>query len=257
MNNSQTSLIPSFHVMQQVIKINLAPLPFLNMKTLALIFIIINFPLYAIEGDKNTNINSLILKKEIKKIIANSLGKDSDQWRMRDISSAATWLKDGKLVWAADQRLGKSVVCFFKDTGQVTILNTPGEINQSAISLISKYGPYMEWKKNALAFARAIKPLVSDPRSYVGSAAFWNKKQPWLDSWLQDGKMTPESFKKYCEDPQLSEKGDVWCLSFFLYHPSGGIYRINAKGKISPFCVNTITRESVLPADSFYFADEM
>jgi hypothetical protein len=27
MNNSQTSLIPSFHVMQQVIKINLPPLP--------------------------------------------------------------------------------------------------------------------------------------------------------------------------------------------------------------------------------------
>jgi hypothetical protein len=227
------------------------------MKIIFLIYILIGFSLHVLAGDKNAKMNSLILKEDTKEAVANSVGCESDQWRIRNITSAATWLKDGDLFWVADQRLEKSVVLFSKATGEVAVLNTPIEITQSAIKLISKYGCYAEWRKQALTFSEAIKPLVSDPRAYVGSTIFWSKKQPQLESWLQDGKMTPELFKKYCDDPILNESGDAWCLSFFLYHPNGGIYRIIAKGQISPFCVSTVTRESILPADSFYFADEM
>jgi hypothetical protein len=227
------------------------------MKMLVFSFIIIVFSSHLIADGRKVNISPMALSDKVREAVAHDLGKDSDQWRTRNISSAATWLKNGDLIWMTDQRHEKSVVLFVETNGCALILNNPSGVTQSAVSLISKYAPYSEWQERALKFAEAIKPLVSDPRSYVGSTDFWQRKQPYLESWLQDGKMTPELFKKYCEEPCFEKKSGEWYLGFFLFHPNGGIYRVKANGLISPFCVNAITIESILPATSFYFADEM
>jgi len=196
------------------------------------------------------------LENTVKKV----LSSPSDVWWTRNLSESYPWLKGKSLFWIIDGETGESVVALQNDSKTWDILNSPSSLKILSNLLHDHINQIVSSKVDMLKIADVIRELYQDPRGHICDQEFirYNEEMGLLGSFIINDKNDQAKLKSFCKNPDYhSDDNKNWVLDFNVLNRHGGIDTWKVVGYSTPFSIESINIDSILPDNSFYYPDEL
>jgi hypothetical protein len=199
-----------------------------------------------------------LMPDELKQLIIKTLNSPEDSWWKRNLTNSYKWLRTEEIYWIIDSETDKSLMAIKNSDGSYKCLNCPGGIPVISSIIEVNLGKDPIDKLGVENFARLLMEWHSDPRGYVATLQFFEKKQSTLDSWLMGKETNPQALRDICIEPIFKQEEDGrWSLAFNLINRYGGVEQWTVKGKSRNFEIQSIDIKSLKENGTFYYPDEL
>lgn len=195
---------------------------------------------------------------DLQQLIVKTLDSPESDWWKRNLTNSYKWLRTEEIYWIIDSDTNKSVMAIKLSDGTYKCLNCPTGIPVISSIIAANLGKTPVKKLGVEDFARLLMEWHSDPRGYVATPQFFEKKQSTLDSWLMGKETNPQALRDVCVEPVFVSEGvGSWSLVYNVINRHGGVERWTVKGKAGNFEIQTIDIKSLKENGTFYYPDEL
>lgn len=185
------------------------------------------------------------------------LSTPPSSWSVRDLSRSYQWLKSPALHWVIDSDTSDSVLAVRQADGKYYCLNCPSGLATISTLISRDLGPNPFQRLGAAKLAELLMEWYRDPRGYVLTPSFFERKKARLDGWLQGSAKDAQTLRQYCVEPRHEEPaGERWSLRFNVVNRLGGVELWTATGANAPYSIESIDIRSLAPSGTFSYPDE-
>lgn len=224
------------------------------MKAIGFLFFFVAWVACACLGDRGAAYRALDMNIKVE-VIDFLDGVPEEQWHIKDISEwYGEWLlPDERLVRVTKYTPKKIAIVHLNGEGKGIVLNRPEGIPRLSSILSHRLKQFPDDAGERLLLMRRITALHFNPVYDVGSERLLKIHRNGIDEWLYGSVKDPSVFKKYCRNPiyNLNSDANNWSADFFVFKPDGGMDKVAASGKITPFSLESVSSEEELKAGSF------
>jgi hypothetical protein len=175
-----------------------------------------------------------------------------DTW-VRDWSNRIPEFGAEKVLWIIDRRTGRSFIAASFDGADWVQTNTP-DFGALAHGLTIAE-PTDRVTTNRLV--RVATALLYDPRFVVCDRAFAAKPEAVLKTYLAGRKVSLDDLRRVCiDETRVALEGGIWRLETHILDYTGAVRRLRLHGRRGPTRVDGCELSEIVPAGTFYFADE-
>jgi len=179
---------------------------------------------------------------------ASRLGDDDSKWVASDVTTSFPWLKTGRLFWIREWD-GDSVMVYQGPNSDVTCLNAAEGVSRIGDLIARGKSGSPSPAADPEAFAQVLVKLRGDPRKQVLGPKFLALYGD-LSSWA--GTAAIAMLRDISRPPEFSrDPSGTFRLKFNVITARGAIEAWTVTGKETPFTLDLITVDSLMPEGSF------
>jgi hypothetical protein len=185
-------------------------------------------------------------------LAARDIGIRRDTW-VRDWSNRIPEFRAAKVLWIIDGMTGRSFVAASFDGSDWVQTNTPDfEALAHGLTIAE---PTDRTTTNRLV--RVTMALLYDPRFVVCDGAFAAKPEAVLKTYLAGRKASLDDLRRVCiDETRVALDDGTWRLETHILDYTGAVRRLRLHGRRDPTRVDGCELSEIVPAGTFYFADE-
>jgi hypothetical protein len=199
-----------------------------------------------------------ILPNEVKQLAGEILGSEEEDWWVRELTDTYKWLANDKIYWIIESDTDRSVLADLKPDNSCACLNCPDGLPIISNIIATNLGSDAIEKLGTDNFSLLLAEWHSDPRCYIATPRFFEKKQNEINDWLLGTEPDPQVLRDACVEPTLSrDPNGTWTLVYNVINRRGGIEQYTVQGTSGSFEIRSIDVKSLKEDGTFYYPDEL